>query len=109
MKKQLKDTALLKEKRIKVRLSRVMSLGLAGAEGREGLGGGRTARLQGDRLGLNNRADAAQKACKGKTGWLGEQKQGTDGGQARVGQAEEAEEIEYTYRPVLATTKKPNL
>lgn len=37
VKKQLKDIALLKEKGIKILLSRVVSLGLAGAEGREGL------------------------------------------------------------------------
>lgn len=48
----------------------------------------------------------AQKACKGKTGCLGEQKKGTGGGKTRLGQPEEAEEIEYTYRPVLATHKK---
>lgn len=48
----------------------------------------------------------AQKACKGKTGWVGEQKQDTSGGQARLGQAEEAEEMKYTYRLVLATNKK---
>lgn len=35
MKKQLKDIASLKEKRIKVRLSRVISLALAGTEGRK--------------------------------------------------------------------------
>jgi len=48
----------------------------------------------------------AQKACKGKMAWLGEQKQGTGSRQARLGQAEEAEETEYTYRLVLATNKK---
>lgn len=55
VKKQLKYIALLKEKRIKIILSRVVSLGLAGAEGREGLWAERTARLQEDRLGLHSR------------------------------------------------------
>lgn len=40
------------------------------------------------------------------TGWLGEEKQDTSRGQARLGQAEEAGEMEYIYRPVLATNKK---
>lgn len=83
-----------------------MSLGLAGAEGREGLWG-QDSKASGGQVGTEQqRADMAQKACKGKSSWLGEQKQGTGGEQARLGQAEEAEEIEYIYRPVLATNKK---
>lgn len=66
--KQLKNIVLLKggKKRIKIWLSRVTNLGLAGTEGKEGLWGDRTARLREARSGLNNSEQTCTESLQGQ-------------------------------------------